>query len=183
MKNEQDLLKMIEADLWMMNVLRIARDLDLPDWMIGAGFVRNKVWDHLHGYKNKKVQTNDIDLIYFDKNNADEKYDKELSKRISDESEIKWEIINQAYTHKWHNTEPYKSTEEALAEWVETPTCVAVRLNDDGTLKLFAPLGINDLLNLIVRRNMTCSDSETYEKRIKDKGWKEKWPKLTVLRG
>src|SRR5712664_2713902 len=32
-----------------MEQLRSVRTLDLPDWCIAAGFVRNRVWDHLHG--------------------------------------------------------------------------------------------------------------------------------------
>ena len=60
---EQDILKIIENDKWMMDILHVAQKLNLPDWMIGAGFVRNKVWDYLHGYKNEKVLTRDIDFI------------------------------------------------------------------------------------------------------------------------
>ena len=59
---EQDILDLIAKDEWMMGVLRTARSLHLPDWMIGAGFVRNKVWDYLHGYENIEVPTADIDL-------------------------------------------------------------------------------------------------------------------------
>jgi hypothetical protein len=50
--NEEVILKLIENDPWMMEVLMTASDANLPDWMIGAGFVRNKVWDYLHGYSN-----------------------------------------------------------------------------------------------------------------------------------
>ena len=41
---EQDILKIIENDKWMMDILHVAERLNLPDSMIGAGFVRNKVW-------------------------------------------------------------------------------------------------------------------------------------------
>jgi len=43
--SEQDISKIIEADDWMMDVLRAAEKLQLPDWWIGAGFLRNKIWD------------------------------------------------------------------------------------------------------------------------------------------
>ncbi len=65
-REREQLLDLIRADPWMMRILRAAAALDLPEWMIGAGFVRNKVWDHLHGFANAEVQTADIDLIYFD---------------------------------------------------------------------------------------------------------------------
>jgi hypothetical protein len=41
----QDVLRMIESDPAAMRVLRAAAGLGLPDWWIGAGFVRNRVWD------------------------------------------------------------------------------------------------------------------------------------------
>ncbi|MEK7501722.1 MAG: nucleotidyltransferase family protein [Patescibacteria group bacterium] len=178
---ECDILKIIEDDKWMMNILHIAEKLNLPDWMISAGFVRNKVWDYLHRYKNEKVLTRDIDLIYFDKDNIDENKDIELSKEIKKKTGVNWEIVNQAYTHTWHNREPYKNTEEALADWVEIPTCVAVSINKNGNLRLHAPLGIEDLVNLIVRKNPRCSDSESYKDRVTSKRWKEKWPKLNIV--
>ena len=178
---EQDILKIIKDDKWMMDILQVAEKLQLPDWMIGAGFVRNKVWDYLHGYKNKKVLTRDIDLIYFDKNNIDEKKDVELSKEVKKKTGMNWEIVNQAYTHTWHNRKLYKNTKEALADWVEIPTCVAVSIDNKGKLKLHAPLGIEDLVNLIVRKNSRCSDSESYKDRVISKKWKEKWPKLNII--
>lgn len=41
--NEKDIIQMVKEDKWMMNVLMEADKLNLPDWMIGAGFLRNKV--------------------------------------------------------------------------------------------------------------------------------------------
>lgn len=34
---EKDILDLIEKDEWMMDVLRVVRTLNLPDWIIGAG--------------------------------------------------------------------------------------------------------------------------------------------------
>ena len=47
---EKEILELIRQDKWMMRVLRVAKSLHLPDWMIEAGFVRNKVWNYLYGY-------------------------------------------------------------------------------------------------------------------------------------
>lgn len=177
---EQEIIKLIKSDEWMMKILREAEALNLPDWMIGAGFVRNKVWDYLHGYTSEKVPTNDLDLIYFDKNNQNETEDERLSRMLQEKTGLNWEVVNQAYTHIWHNREPYLDTEEALSDWVETPTCVAVSLRN-GQIRLHAPLGIEDLVNLVVRRNDKCSDSLSYQERVTSKGWVEKWPKLKII--
>ena len=178
---EKDLVKMVKEDKWMMDVLYEAEKLNLPDWMIGAGFLRNKVWDKLHNIKREVADTNDIDLVYFDQKNT-EKEDKELSNKMKGKLGLNWEIVNQSYAHTWHNRKiPYINTTEALSEWVETPTCVAVTLVK-GEPKIIAPHGIDDLVNLIVRPAPSHRKNiELFQSRVKSKKWLEKWPKLRVV--
>ena len=57
---------LLRADPLRMACLWAARELALPDWALGAGFVRNLIWDHLH-HKAVPTPLNDIDLIYLDK--------------------------------------------------------------------------------------------------------------------
>lgn len=45
---ETEFIKIIQNDKWMIQVLKIVRDLKLNDSWIGAGFVRNKIWDKKH---------------------------------------------------------------------------------------------------------------------------------------
>ena len=144
----QDILDLISKDEWMMSVLRIAEDLNLPDWLIGAGFVRNKVWDYLHGYNKPQVDTADIDLVYFDPNGNDENADKTLSQELNAKTGLHWEVVNEAHAHKWYTIKPppYTSTEDAVSKWPETAKCIGVKL-ENGKLKLIAPYGIDDLEN------------------------------------
>ena len=181
MMNEQDLIDMIKNDKWMMDVLREADKLNLSDWMIGAGFLRNKVWDKLHNIEREIADTSDVDLVYFDFNNTEE-IDKELSRKMEGCLGLKWEIVNQSYTHKWHNREiPYKNTSEALSEWVETATCVAVTLVN-GEPKICAPHGIDDLVNLIVRPCLSYRNNlDVFYKRVESKDWLKKWPQLKIV--
>jgi len=62
------LSEIIRQDPFRMRCLRALRALNVPQGYIGAGFVRNAIWDVLH---NKATPTplNDIDVIYF---NSDE---------------------------------------------------------------------------------------------------------------
>jgi hypothetical protein len=178
--SEEAITNLVMSDEWMVAVLKEAESLCLPDWMIGAGFLRNKVWDHLHGIQREVADTKDIDLIYFDSGNQNEEEDRLLSARMKGRFGLDWEIVNQAYTHKWHSRKlPYQDSTEALSEWVETATCVAVTLQD-GHLKIVAPLGITDLVNLIVRPSPT-GDPESFTKRYRDKNWLKKWPKLKIV--
>ncbi|MEX1064249.1 MAG: nucleotidyltransferase family protein [Candidatus Paceibacterota bacterium] len=178
---EQGILNLISEDDWMMNILRIAENLNLPDWAIGAGFVRNKVWNYLHGYNKKTVDTSDVDLVYYDPNGNDEKDDERLSEQLKKETGIAWEVVNQFYAHKWNNLAPYMSTEDAISQWPETVTGIGVKL-ENGSLKLIVPNGIDDLVNLVIRPSPKFIENlERVRKRVEEKRWLEKWPKLKFV--
>ena len=170
----------------MMDILHVAEKLNLPDWVIGAGFVRNKVWDYLHGYQREKVDTNDIDLVYFDLDGNDERADEKLSEELKTKTGLDWEVVNEAYAHKWYTVEPppYTSSENAVSKWPETATCIGVKI-ESGKLKLIAPCGVEDLVNLIVRPSRGFIDEGNVEnviaERVEKKKWLQKWPKLKVI--
>ena len=190
--NEKGIVKIIEDDPWMIRVLKAAESLNLPDWWIGGGFIRSKVWDHLHGFE-KRTDLPDVDIIYFDKNDfsrseankfstrAEDKYQEKLNNLIP---EVKWSVTNQARMHNYHKRKPYKNSGEALSEWSETATCVAVQIRD-GKLTFLAPYGIKDLVDLNVRpipeyKRIFAFDPGVFERRLNEKKWKEKWPKLRI---
>src|SRR5436853_7730680 len=93
---EIDIVRMIEEDAWMMRVLEVVRGVGLPDWWVGAGFVRNKVWDVLHGYR-ERTTLNDVDVIYFDSGIVEEKREKEIERRLQVVLPgVPWSVKNQA---------------------------------------------------------------------------------------
>ncbi|GAB6262514.1 hypothetical protein PSSHI_27580 [Photobacterium sp. R1] len=55
----------LRQDDLRMSVLAVVESLNLPQAYVGAGFVRNLVWDHLHGY-SPPTPLNDVDVVYFD---------------------------------------------------------------------------------------------------------------------
>ncbi|HEY8108564.1 MAG TPA: nucleotidyltransferase family protein, partial [Patescibacteria group bacterium] len=151
---------------------------DLPDWVIGAGFVRNPVWDHLHG--REPVLDTDVDLVYFDRGAADKEAEKRHEAKLKGDFQADWSVKNQARMHLKHGDDPYENTEDALAHWVETATCIGVRLDRSGDLILVAPHGIDDLVNLVVRPGPLHSKPEQVVERIREKHWLERWPKLRL---
>jgi hypothetical protein len=175
-----DIIKLIQSDAWMMQILQSVGNLGLNDWWIGAGFVRSKVWDSLHGF-SKRTPIPDIDIIYFDKTAnpiEDEKIKWTLLKRQF--PTIKWSVTNEAYRHLKLNRKPYKSSTEALSEWVETATCIGVRL-ENSKIILTAPWGISDLVNLVLRPTKRYENNlALFYKRVGGKEWLKKWPKLKI---
>lgn len=180
-KTEEDIKHLVESDEWMMRVLRAAEKLDLPDWWIGAGFLRNKVWNAIED--DNSHSSSDVDLVYFNskdiKPDTDWSYDEKMNQ---DYPIAEWEVRNQARMHYVNNFEPYSSTENGISNWVETATCTAVKLQN-GKLEFLFCHGIDDLVNLVARpisRFQTTELINTFNDRIKKKDWQKKWPHLKV---
>ena len=180
-KTEEDIRQLIESDEWMMQVLSAAEILNLPDWWIGAGFLRNKVWNAIEN--NDSPSNTDVDLVYFDSNDikpeTDWVYDEKMKQ---DYPFADWQIRNQARMHVINNFEPYTSTADGISNWVETATCTAVKLENGKLIFLFCH-GIDDLVNLVARPITRFQINElidTFNKRIQKKGWQKKWPHLKI---
>lgn len=172
-KPEIRLINYIQNDSWMLEILTIVKNLQLNDCWIGAGFIRNKVWDVLHAIERTKL--NDIDVIYF---NADAT---EKEKVLHIEFFLKtmyptlnWSVKNQARMHLRNNHQPYLNCHHAISFWPETATAVAVRLNHKNRIEYLAPYGLDDLFNLIVTPTPQF-DITVYNQRIQAKAWAKKW--------
>ena len=94
-----DIAHLIKTDSWRMEVLRTVVVLDLPDWAIGAGFVRAAVWDALTG-KPDPTPLPDIDVIYFDPHDITPERDRRLEVSLAAVMpEVSWDLKNQARMH------------------------------------------------------------------------------------
>lgn len=172
---------------WFMSVLRAVRELALPSWCVGAGALRNLVWDHLHGYTSP-TRLADVDVAYFDVADLSAERDLELEQcLVALLPAVPWEVTNQAGVHVWfgahfgHAVEPLRSLAEAVASWPEYATSVALTLNRDDTLDIIAPHGLDDLFNCIVRRNPIRVSVETYRQRVLEKDYPQRWPNVTIV--
>ncbi|WP_137937408.1 nucleotidyltransferase family protein [Chitinivorax sp. B] len=167
-----------------MQWLYTARDLNLPDWYLAAGCIRNRLWDHLHGYAEPSGEQ-DIDLIYFDPD-ASAAQDHALSQQLSSQFKQVWEIVNQAHIHHWYRQassqpiEPMLSSLDALGRWPETATCIGVRLMPDDRLQFAMPCGLDDLFNLIWRQNPAFSDRDIFLQRTASKHITTRWPRVCL---
>ncbi|TAA72377.1 nucleotidyltransferase family protein [Planococcus salinarum] len=185
MKNRDDILKGIEEDDWMMKVLRSAEKLQLPDWWVCAGFVRSKVWDHLHDY-TKRTPLGDIDVIYYDENNLDEELEKNYEHQLSGLMPgLPWSVKNQARMHKVNDLPPYQSSVDAISQFPETATALGVKLDGQGKLELAAPHGLEGLIGMKVCPTPAFKKDErlmtVYRQRLESKNWMKKWPKVEVI--
>ncbi len=182
LRGTADVLRLIADDPWRMAVLRTVRGLGLPDCWVGAGFVRALVWDHLHGY-DEATALDDVDVIYFDDDNPDKAnerlYENRLAARMA---QVPWSVKNQARMHRRNGDAPYRDTSDALCHWLETPTAVAVRMDDHEQLELLAPLGLNDLLamRIVPTPHALNQRLSAYCERVLAKPWARQWPDVEI---
>ncbi|MCU5024571.1 nucleotidyltransferase family protein [Bacillus cereus] len=183
-QTEQDIIRLIENDEWMMNVLQMAKSLELPDWWICAGFVRSKIWDTLHDYEAKTAMP-DVDVIYYDSLHQDEIYEQSLETKLMNiDATIPWSVKNQARMHVVNNMPPYSSSVNAISTFPETATALGVTLDELNNVILTAPCGIEDVLSLQVKPTAHFLKSKErlhmYKNRVIKKNWQSKWPSITI---
>ncbi len=96
---------------------------------------------------------------------------------------LEWSVKNQARMHLRNDDPPYHSATEAMMHWPETATAVAVRLGAHGVIEIAAPLGLDDLFNLVVRPTVRFQGekAQTYTDRLRAKNWPATWPRLKVI--
>ncbi len=178
---QQKSTEILKTDELRMACLESAKLLGLKDWYIGAGFVRNAIWDHLHN-KSQSTPLNDVDLVYFDSSDTSLTTEKSLEAQLQSHlAEVKWQVRNQARMHLKHNHQPYRDTSHAISHWPEIPTCVGVRLDPDSTFLFTAPFGLEQNWSLVVKPNIRrIHHSELFNSRVRDKGWATIWPGLVI---
>ncbi|WP_425404989.1 nucleotidyltransferase family protein [Hwanghaeella sp.] len=167
------------ASPWHADALRTLRDVGGKAVWIGAGFVRNAVWDDLHGRMPGRPV--DIDVLIHEPGAGSER-EGELEKSLHAAAPDKpWSVRNQARMHAKHGDDPYPDLAAAMRRWPETATAVAVRMDGDDGLWIVAPFGLSDLVRGILR---PAEDSDrcrrAFDGRLTQKGWLSHWPGLAV---
>lgn len=186
MPHADTLIALIRNTPWLMGWLQQARTMALPDWYIGAGAIRNRVWDHLHGYP-AQPSCADIDLVYYQPD-APPEHAAQLQQQLNAHSSgPRWEVVNQAHVHLWYPQRfgqpypPLSTTQEGIASWPETATALGARLETDGQLTLATPCGLDDLFTLTLRWNPRRVPYTIFQQRLAHKRFQERWPGLKVV--
>jgi len=133
----------------VVRLLGFVERLDVPDAWVGAGSIRDAVWDALCGLA--PAPSRDVDVVYFDPSAPCPAADAALEARLHAlDPAVPWSVRNQARMHARNGHASYADTADAMRHWPETATAVAARTRA-GRIELLAPHGLADLLGLVVR--------------------------------
>jgi hypothetical protein len=186
MSDEARLIALARATPWFMQALEQVRALGLREGCIGAGAVRNLVWDALHEHATPSALA-DVDVAYFDSGDLSSSRDDGLQRSLGTSvPATPWKVTNQAAVHLWfeqhfgHAVAPLHSLEEAVASWPEYATAVGLSLDEQDRLNVIAPLGLDDLFSRVVRRNPVRASVQTYRERVASKRYAQRWPRVRV---
>ena len=175
------------ATPWFMQALHAVAQLGLPSCCIGAGAMRNLVWDALHGHARPSA-LGDIDVAYFDAHDLRPESEVQLRQRLESLLPgVPWDVCNQAGVHLWfedyfgYAVPPLLSLDDAIASWPEFATAVGIHLQTDGDLAILAPHGLDDLFGMVVRRNPARVSLDGYAQRLASKDYAARWPRVTII--
>lgn len=171
----------------LLEVLGRTASLELPGWYVTAGCLFQTVWNVVTG-RPPASGIKDYDVFYFDDSDLSWEAEDAVIKMGADvfgglPAEV--EIRNEARVHLWYEQKfgtpcaPHESTESAIDSFAATTCCLGVRLDRAGRWRIYAPHGLSDVFNLVVRPNPVLAPREVYE--TKSARWRERWPEAIVL--
>ena len=171
----------------LVEVLTRAAVLALPDWYLVAGCLYQTVWNVVTGQPPESGIL-DYDLAYFDSSDLSWHAEDEVIQagcRLFGDLPAPVQIRNQARVHLWYEQKfgvpcpPHACAEAAIDTFEATTACLGLRLEPGARWRIYAPHGLGDVFNLVVRPNPVLAPRHVYE--AKTTRWRRHWPSLTVL--
>jgi len=180
MRTVADIASFVSSRPDMMRLLTTLGGERLPDAWIGAGFIRNAVWDWLSG-RADDAPANDVDAIYVDAGDLRPATDLAIETRLRQLCPgVPWQVTNQARMQVRNADTPCRDAAEAISRWPETATAIAAR-SVRGRVEILAPFGVDDLAGLIVRPTPAfATRRDVCRRRLRQKQWRSRWPELTL---
>jgi uncharacterized protein len=179
--------EIVGADPGLVQLLMRLRAVRLAQWRLVAGCLYQTIWNAVTG-RPRGTGIKDYDVIYFD--------DRDLSWSAEDrviahvERTTRGcvgpvEVRNQARVHLWFESRfgcrypRLSSADESLLYYASVVHAVGVRLEDDDSLDVAAPFGLDDVFAMVVRPNYALDNAASHTRKAARA--KAVWPEITVL--
>src|SRR5262245_36578795 len=154
-------------------------------WLV-AGCVYQAVWNERAG-RAPQSEVKDYDIFYFDDSDLSWEAEDEIIQRgraLFADLDGLIEIRNQARVHLWYPQRfgaPYPqltSAADGIGRFLVRCTCIGLMPLGDGSLKLIAPYGLDELERGLLRPNDNAPSLHRY--RDKATSYAARWPFLRI---
>jgi uncharacterized protein len=186
--NNDQLIEIILTNPTNEAILNLLPSMPLNDAWLVSGCIFQTVWNWKTG-RDPKFGIKDYDIFYFDDTDLSwEAEDITIQKALPCFNDINEaiEIRNQARVHLWYEQKfgiPYKPLRratEGIDHFLARACMLGIRRENDGDFQVYAPKGLDDLQQLVIRPNdLKAFDTNTYH--LKAKRWMRIWPELQFI--
>ena len=176
----------VAASPFLNAILNRWSSIALPNCWLSGSALAQTAWNIAFGFA-PEYGLADIDLVYFDGadlSEGDEARQAHRVRALFPDISIGIDVKNEARVHMWYAAKfgyqiaPNRSSEHAISTFPTTAGAVAIRPGVAG-LSVFAPFGLDDLLNCTVRPNKAQITQAIYDAKVAR--WRKCWPSLTIF--
>ena len=188
MNHRDRFIEILRADPGVSAVLDAMRTFDAPDLWLVSGALFQTVWNVLDGHP-RSHGIDDFDLLYFDPDTSEEAEDAWI--RQADRhfafAVHKVQLRNQARVHLWYTAKfgiaypKLERTTDGIDQFLVQASVVAVRTGTGGSLDLYAPLGLDDMFDRVLRPNPLWKGPPRPRYMEKVRRYMRDWPSLRLL--
>lgn len=156
--------------------------LQLNQCMLTAGCIFQAVWNRTYR-RPASWGVNDYDVFYFDEDLSWEAENEVIvaAQALFSNLDVKVELRNQARVHLWFSDRfgsaysPLRSAKEGIDRFLICATCVGLSI-DSG--EIYAPYGLAELEQGVLRMNPNFPQPELYEKKVLS--YQQRWEWLST---
>ncbi len=184
MTRQLEFTRIIESDPTIAALLAAMRTFDAPDLWLVSGVLFQSIWNVLED-KPRGHGILDYDLFYFDPDTSEEAEDRWI-KRAGGHfafADREVQLRNQARVHLWYPEKfgiAYPQLHcscDGIRQFLMPACMVGVRPNGGG-IDVFAPLGLDDVLDRVIRPNPLWQGAPRPQYLVKAKRYMQDWPSV-----
>ncbi len=159
--------------------------LGLRDWWLVSGSIFQTVWNMKSGRPAERG-IKDYDLFYFSEDTSAEAEEGVIAaaRELFIDLNANIEVRNQARVHLWYPGKvglpypPLTTAAEGVLRFPCSPQAVGLKRTGEEFLDVYAPFGLGDVWDMIVRPNRTMQLMAVYDEKCAR--WQQEWPRIQV---
>lgn len=185
--NDFELIKEILAQSDFVNEILIKLNLvGFSNYYICGDCLAKIVWNYLSN-NDLAYEIEEINFSYYDSSDLSKLSEDAMKGRLESlfsNLNIHFKVRNEARTHLEYKEKfgmdmiQYSSLEEAISSAPTTATSIGARF-ENGEILLYAPFGVSDILNKIVRLNKKQVNKDLYYNKVNE--WVSIWSDLVIV--